>query len=308
MPKRTFTQSFFKQALDSLAEQIAVVNEAGIILFVNQSWINFGVENGVNVSFNWLETNYLESCGNAAIEGDSDASIVVKGINDVIKGRVSSFTHEYPCHSPTEKRWFILRITPFIAEQVQYFIVVHQDITRRKLVEKEVERLATIDGLTGIANRRKFDDFYDLQWKEHLRNQNQLSVALIDIDNFKEINDNFGHVFGDQCLKSLSSILANYSRRPCDLTARFGGDEFVIILGQTDLPTAITRMEHFMADIERLNTSDLFAEKQLILSVSIGVSTIKPKQSIDKTHLITKADGWLYNAKSSGRNQIAHEQ
>jgi diguanylate cyclase (GGDEF)-like protein len=293
--------------LDSLSEQIAVVNKNGIILFVNQNWINFGVENGINATYNWLGANYFESCGKAVIQGDIDASRVLKGIKNVIYGRHQSFSYEYPCHSPLEKRWFTLRITPFTAEQNQYFIVVHQNITQRKRVENEIERLASIDGLTGIANRRKFDDFFETQWKEHLRSQKPLSIALIDIDHFKDINDNFGHIFGDKCLKSLGAILLNYSRRPCDLAARFGGDEFISILGQTDLSGAIIRMEELMLEIEHINSSVWFANKQLRFSVSIGVSSIIPKPFIEKSHILSNADRWLYRAKSSGRNQICYQ-
>ncbi|MGX9418177.1 diguanylate cyclase [Vibrio sp. RC27] len=293
---------FFESVLNSLPEQLAVIDGEGRIVFVNQSWINFSSLNGGG-TIEWTNVNYLECCTSSQV--DSDFTKVAKGIKAIITTNEGTFTYEYPCHSPTEQRWFIMRMSPLNWEGSPYFVVTHQDITQRKLAEQKAEALALEDALTGIANRRKFTEFSDEQWRFNMREKTPLAVAIIDIDYFKSLNDTYGHAFGDECLVKLGAILKEMVRRPNELCARLGGDEFIIIFGNTTLLQARQRTEQILSCINAisLNHNSDF-DYSFALKVSIGCASLVPTQETSLENLINKADINLYRAKQSGRNKF----
>lgn len=296
---------FYVSVLDSLSQQIAVIDAQGLILWVNRSWKTFSEENGGEPDKTWRGINYLKVCGSAGESGEWDGGDAFTGIKEVIEGKHPTFYLEYPCHSPTEQRWFMMRIHSLDWNKLEYFVVTHEDITERKLVEIRVEELAVLDGLTGIANRHRFDDFLEDEWRRARRLGQPLSLVLCDIDFFKPYNDNYGHMAGDACLRRVSDALKPFSRRPGDLVARYGGEEFAVVLGNTDQQAACTLAGEIRAGVEALNIAHEYATPAGCVTVSVGVATLRPDTQPDASShdLIEAADQALYQAKRSGRNR-----
>jgi len=296
---------FYVSVLDSLSQQIAVIDAQGVIHWVNRSWKTFSEENGGEPDKVWHGTNYLSVCGSAAEGGERDGGDALSGIEGVIAGDQPTFYFEYPCHSPTEQRWFMMRIHPLDFDGPRYFVVTHENITERKLVEIRVEELAVLDGLTGIANRHRFDDFLEDEWRRGRRLGQPVSMALLDIDFFKLYNDIYGHMAGDECLRRVGEALKPFSRRPGDLAARYGGEEFAVILGNTVEQAACKVAEDIRAAIQALDIPHERSTPAGCVTTSVGVATLRPDTQPygSADDLIEAADKALYKAKRSGRNR-----
>jgi diguanylate cyclase (GGDEF)-like protein len=296
---------FYVSVLDSLSQQIAVIDAQGFIQWVNRSWRTFSEENGGEPDKAWRGTNYLNVCGSSADSGNRDGRDALTGIEKVIEGKQSTFYFEYPCHSPTEQRWFMMRIHPLNWNEPKYFVVTHENITERKLAEIRVGELAVLDGLTGIANRQRFDDFLEDEWRRARRLGHPVSMALCGIDFFKPYNDNYGHMAGDECLRRVSEALKPFARRPDDLVARYGGEEFAMVLGTTEEQPACKLAEKIRATIQALNILHEHATPAGCVTISVGVATLRPETKPDASphDLIEAADQALYKAKRSGRNR-----
>jgi diguanylate cyclase (GGDEF)-like protein len=174
-----------------------------------------------------------------------------------------------------------------------------------KLKTDMLERLVSIDGLTNIYNRRKFDETLKLEWKRAMRNKSRLSLIMCDIDHFKGYNDHYGHTAGDDCLRRVSQGLKNLLQRPADLLARYGGEEFAVILPETDYKGAVYISTILLKGIEELNIS--YPDSPIVghVTISIGVATSIPGKNCDTPlQLIEAADAMLYVAKQNGRNQF----
>ena len=183
------------------------------------------------------------------------------------------------------------------------------DISERKKQEQELETLkkqleeySYQDGLTGIANRRFFEDSYQREWLNAQREQQPLTLMLLDIDYFKQYNDHNGHLLGDACLKQIAQILKKSVSRPRDLVARFGGEEFVLILPDTTQASAIEVVERILQSIRTADICHSTSPLDQRLSVSLGVKTIIPTQKNDKMAFLKEVDQNLYLAKERGRN------
>jgi len=167
-----------------------------------------------------------------------------------------------------------------------------------------LERISLIDGLTGIANRRHFDQTLEKEWRRALHHGDILSLALIDIDFFKKYNDYYGHLAGDECLQKVGSILTESLKRASDLGARYGGEEFVILLPSTAKDGALTVTERIRSNVEELRISHEMSEVAKHVTVSIGVAAIRPELDKVPSKLIRQADSALYQAKNAGRNRV----
>src|SRR5579885_3480314 len=142
--------------VNTLEQQIAVIDEKGAIVDVNRAWIDFAAENGLPAGYAWVGRNYLEVLSESSLAGDALAGEAARGILEVLRGQRDAFHFEYPCHGPKEKRWFMMRVTRLRDESRQLYVIAHQNITARKLAEERAEYLAMHDALTGLANRRPF--------------------------------------------------------------------------------------------------------------------------------------------------------
>ena len=299
------TDDFLKSVLDTITEHIVVIDNEGIILFVNASWNLFGQNNACLIDGAWNGINYLAECDKAAASGDDFSVKAASGIRSVINADEETFYLEYPCSSPDENRWFMMRVTPFSDKGANYFVISHQNITERKLAEEKVLNLSRIDGLTNIPNRRYFDDFLNSEWKRCRRLGKPITLALIDLDHFKLLNDTYGHQAGDECLKSVGKVLTEFSNRPGDLCTRYGGEEFAIVFGDTKLSQAKVMINTLLNEIRSLNIPNENSPTHPTLTASIGVATMYPNSKNNTDELIKKADELLYFAKENGRNKVS---
>ena len=173
------------------------------------------------------------------------------------------------------------------------------------VVNKKLNELSTTDALTGIANRRLFDDKIASEWKRARRSQLPLSLIMIDIDHFKIYNDSFGHQAGDECLKQVATALKNALRRPADFVARYGGEEFAAIIPETDCNTAKEIAETLRSAVASLHIPHPKSDNGGCTTISLGVSSLIPNGEQTFQDLIAASDEALYKAKHAGRNRVA---
>jgi diguanylate cyclase (GGDEF)-like protein len=169
-------------------------------------------------------------------------------------------------------------------------------------------RLSVLDFLTGLANRRLFDETIDREWRVGIRKKNPISIIFLDIDFFKLYNDNYGHQAGDECLRQIAEVLKKYSRRPHDLCARYGGEEFIILLPEVRISEAAEIAEKIRTDVYKLQIKHDFSDTASHVTVSIGVADIIPTLKYNYNYLVDLADNALYSAKLGGRNRITVSQ
>jgi two-component system chemotaxis family response regulator WspR len=176
--------------------------------------------------------------------------------------------------------------------------------SQQQLLETNLvlQRLMNSDGLTGLSNRRHFDEYMDMEWRRALREQSELSLLMIDVDHFKSFNDSFGHVAGDDALRRVAEAIRAACSRSTDLAARYGGEEFVVVT-RSDHPSALAMAERIRDTIEQLVV--VHDDKELRTTISIGVATMDPScQFQHPEELLSAADRAVYQAKALGRNQV----
>ncbi len=185
------------------------------------------------------------------------------------------------------------------------------DISERKRIEhellkmqKKLEALSFEDGLTRTSNRRLFDERLDAEWKAACRAQQPISLILLDIDHFKQYNDYYGHVQGDECLVKVAEALKQVGARPRDIVARYGGEEFVLLLPETDETAALQLAERCRRSIEELYIPHETSGCSAFVTASIGVGTIIPAPDMEPKGFCQVVDKLLYAAKQDGRNGI----
>ena len=179
-------------------------------------------------------------------------------------------------------------------------------VSQQQLLDTNLvlQRLMNSDGLTGLSNRRHFDEYMELEWRRSLREQSQLSLLMIDVDYFKAYNDSFGHLEGDEALRKVAMAIKEASARPSDLPARYGGEEFALVLPNTSQGGARLVAEKLRQTVAALKIPHNSPTEGSSLTISIGLSTITPKAGSNCRDLILAADKGLYLAKNSGRNQV----
>lgn len=165
----------------------------------------------------------------------------------------------------------------------------------------ELQNLSSLDGLTGVSNRRHFDEQLDEEWKRAIRSKSAISLIMLDIDFFKAYNDAYGHQAGDECLKRMATEMSNALHRPGDLLARYGGEEFSAVLPETDGDGAEQIAEKMRSSVESLRIEHSTGSH---VTISLGVATIIPSFDALPEHLISMADKALYKAKENGRNRV----
>jgi diguanylate cyclase (GGDEF)-like protein len=202
-------------------------------------------------------------------------------------------------------RWLHLTATPLRDSEGKVIGAIEtlQDITLQRNAQAELERLASRDALTGLANRRLFDETLDTEWKRARREAHGLTLMMIDVDHFKRYNDTYGHPAGDLALKLVARALEQVVHRPGDLVARYGGEEFVVIMPATRNEGAEVVAGRILQRI-REEAIPHTGEEGGRLSISIGIATLMPAAKSTPESLVTAADAALYRAKRSGRNRM----
>jgi two-component system, chemotaxis family, response regulator WspR len=178
--------------------------------------------------------------------------------------------------------------------------------SQRKLLEinHELQRLTNVDGLTGLSNRRYFNDYSGPQWKLAIREKAPISILMIDVDNFKKYNDTYGHLAGDEVLKSVGSAMLRSFVRPTDLPARFGGEEFVVLLPATPIEALQTLGDRLRTNVEELKIPHAASGVCGHVTVSVGGAATIPNPEDTLLALVETADQALYEAKGSGKNRV----
>jgi diguanylate cyclase (GGDEF)-like protein len=174
---------------------------------------------------------------------------------------------------------------------------------RLKQTTDMLESMAWIDGLTGIPNRRRFDQMLEVEWKRAQRNHLPLGIIMVDIDHFKEYNDCHGHGEGDVCLKQVATMFAATVNRPGDLVARYGGEEFVILMPETDTDGTRQLADQLRHRIESMQIPHTNSSASCWVTISLGYASLIPQPNQASSALLDEADNMLYQAKSLGRNR-----
>jgi diguanylate cyclase (GGDEF)-like protein len=193
-------------------------------------------------------------------------------------------------------------VKPFNPTVVMARVALHLQVVRQR---RMLERLANIDGLTELANRRRFDEKYALEYQRARRNRQPLSLALLDIDSFKQYNDRYGHPAGDRALRSVARVAGAAMRRPGDLAARYGGEELVLLMPETDAVHARQVVEALCQAVAELRIAHEASTVAPVLTVSVGGATLDAAGAELPADLFEAADAQLYRAKQAGRNRIA---
>ncbi|MDH5721090.1 MAG: diguanylate cyclase [Spirochaetia bacterium] len=190
------------------------------------------------------------------------------------------------------------------SKQITHYVNIFHDITLRKEGEEKLKEMSTIDSLTGLYNRRIFSETYDRIYKSCMRNKEPLSLAFLDVDFFKLYNDIYGHQKGDICLKKIADMVKKNIKRPDDIAARFGGEEFIALLPYTDSKGAFQIMEDVREAVLQLKIPHEKSSVEKYVSISIGIATLTPAKVISKEKLLELADKAMYKAKNEGRNRV----
>ena len=317
---QTLPPNFAIEILDALSAHIAVLDGNGTIIAANAAWKRFAGANDREHAGAFIGSNYLAVCDAAALSGDDDARTVAQGLRDVLAGAIAEFSFEYPCHSPKQKRWFVLHVTRVSHAGPAQLIVAHEDITARRNAEDEAVRArqaaehanrelrralareqqnASTDELTGVGNRRHFFAAAARQIARARRHPEALAVGLLDVDRFKRINDTYGHQAGDRVLREVAQR-ARAQLRSVDELARYGGEEFVMLLPGSDARQAAQVAERIRARCAAEPV--MTAQGAIEASVSIGVAEVSAEAGIEPA--MRAADRALYRAKDQGRNRV----
>jgi diguanylate cyclase (GGDEF)-like protein len=180
--------------------------------------------------------------------------------------------------------------------------------TALQLANQELQRLAHLDGLTQVANRRGFDTCLAHEWRRLARDQQPLALVLCDVDYFKRFNDTYGHQAGDECLRQIAGAIGLAAKRPGDLVARYGGEEFAVILPNTPTQGGLKVANDIQLAIADLNIAHQGSVVNPFVTISIGVAVITPLTDVSSIHLVTAADRALYRAKAEGRDRVVLEE
>lgn len=229
------------------------------------------------------QTDYLD------LEGYESGAIdiIYKPINQVVlKQKVQTLVE-------------FIRIQQVLEEKVNELTILNEE---NQKMQEHIERLASIDYLTQTMNRRVLDESYERFYKDAKRNQTPISLLMIDLDNFKDYNDYYGHQKGDEALKIVAKVLKNTIKRPLDTVGRYGGEEFMIILPETDEDGAKLVATKILSNIKKEKVKHAPSISREVLTLSIGIASAVPTKEINKEDLIECADKKLYKAKDAGRD------
>jgi len=289
----------FASVLDALSSQICVTDKNGLIVAVNRAWRDFTVENPPVSLRAGVGADYLNICRNASGPGSDDARKFSLGMEAVLQGKTESFQMEYPCHSPTEYKWFLAEVTS-LKNRHHGTVISHTAITDRKILELELMRLAATDALTGLPNRRYFMEAANLEIERVDRFGAAASLVMIDLDNFKAVNDTYGHAVGDETLRCLARIFMEQLRQ-IDVFARIGGEEFVVMLPGTNEAGGVIVAEKLRLALSEATVKN--GQNEFHATACFGVAEVRAGDDSPEDCL-GRADAALYAAKRNGRNCV----
>lgn len=296
------SEARFRAAFDYSAVGSSITTLSGQILAVNAACCDL---------LGYTEDE-LRSLTFQSVSHPEDLPTDLAMVQELIDGKRTSFQMEKRyIRKDGEIVWALLSVSIVKDSQQNplYLLAQMQNMTRQKQAEEmliranqELEALVNIDGLTQIANRRRFDQHLAQEWNRLLRDQQFLSLILFDVDEFKRYNDCYGHQEGDDCLRQLAQAAKCIVQRPADLVARYGGEEFGVILPNTNVKGGRAIAEKIRLSIQALNIPHACSRVAPVVTVSVGVTSQIPSSTQTIDALMAQADQALYNAKRRGRN------
>ncbi len=294
-----FEAERLRAIVNNMAEGLLLINTDGIIRSANPAAYNLlGYAPGQLVDLNLIELLTepfnIEYAGYFSYESNP-------------AGRLNALRHgpqEVVLRGPSGNAVCLdLTMSKIFAEETLYVGLLH-DISAHKQSHDELLRIASTDPLTNLANRRQLDLFLRQEWSRAQRANSTLSLAIIDVDYFKPYNDTLGHQAGDRCLQQVAAAIKSIANRPTDLAARFGGEEFVLLLAATDMDGARQLAERARAAVEAQALPHPASGIGPYVTVSIGVASMCPQKDTPTSDLLAAADAALYQAKEQGRNRV----
>ncbi len=305
------SESRYRSVIASMSEGIVLQQADGQIITCNQSAekiLGLSIEQMQGLKSVDFERLTVQEDGSAFLGEEHPAMLTLK------TGQPQTNVIMGICQEDHPIKWISINSQPlFHPDQTTPYAVVASfaDITEQKLAQeimrKEVElehMRALTDGLTQVPNRRCFDERLQIEWQRLLREQQSLSLILIDIDYFKLYNDHYGHQVGDTCLIQIAQTAASQLKRPTDLFARYGGEEFVVILPNTDIEGAIAVVEVIQQSIRDLKIPHTASKVSQNVTISLGIASLIPTQGQSPEDLVAIADKNLYQAKQQGRDRF----
>jgi diguanylate cyclase (GGDEF)-like protein len=286
--------------LDSLSEHIAVLDISGVIVVTNMSWNSHRAKDaGGPEARPRPGTNYFGMLKrDAATKLRSER--LWKNIVSVIEGEKDRFTMDYTSHSGKGKRWFLLSVTPLKSgSHITGAVVSHTDITRRKLAELETKRFSVTDPMTGILNRKAGLESVHRQTKYCERHGCSFTVCFIDLDNLKNVNDNYGHKEGDRVIISFVNLLRS-ALRESDVMCRLGGDEILLVLQETSLEGGKAVLKRIQDSVDRKNEK---SSKPYRIEYSYGFAEYTLGSKLTAEELVDIADRNMYKTKIAKKEQ-----
>ncbi len=303
----------FQHVIENMHDGVLTIDRLGIITTVNAAAINILEISKEQILDKKLSDGFFDYA-----ENDDFIQIILDAVYD------SSMNHHKICNYYTGQHLKSLFVTTsFLKAEIEGTLqsigvtVLFSDITelqelrdaaaaldKIKLLNQKLERLSYFDELTGLPNRRFFNDTCNREWYRAMRLQRSLAFIMIDVDYFKELNDQHGHQTGDACLLAVANTLNSALKRPYDLIMRYGGDEFIAVIPDADIKAARIIAETMHRAILELNIENACTSCGRV-TVSIGVSSQVPVLESHWKELLTAVDKAIYRAKQNGRNQIA---
>ena len=292
--------ALLQSILNSMPAQTVVMDPTGMMLGVNDAWRKFWWFDRNKPEPTWTSMNYFAVVGENSDPSDPAVQEATEGITAVIRGRSNEFSMDYPCRAHDELYWFHIHVLP--VPSVNGIVITHIDITDRKRAEAALIFQATHDSLTQLPNRGLLRDHLNQALAFDRRNLRHTHVAVLDLDNFKDVNDAFGHAYGDLMLQRISQRLTSCLSDQ-DFLARVGGDEFVIVFSNRsphwDVEDALHRIRDVVSAPMSLQVTSVRP------SMSIGVVS-SPSHDGDSESVLRDGDTAMYESKRSGRDRWTH--
>lgn len=291
----------FQSTLDALTDHIAVIEADGTIATVNQAWRAFANAHDPSSHKATEGADYLALCDAAAARGDRDAGKVASIIRKVLSGAATQGQWEHRFEDgPAGFGWFLVKVSRIVGDGPVRVLVAREDVTDRKANESRIEFLATHDALTGLPNRNLLEDRTRQSIERSRRLGQRLAVLTVDLDNFKQLNDAYGHSVGDAAIAACAHRIARAAEGVSDTVARLGSDEFVVVVGDTTDPgTAAARIARALHEAVKAPMAVL-DDHEFTLLASIGIS-LYPSDGTSFDALLKNSEAAMYRAKALGR-------
>ncbi len=292
-------KELFQSVLESLAARIAVLDSQGKIVSCNAAWERFSSNYGLTPETLGVGANYLQTFLGTT-ENQRQNLRMYEGVRAVLDGRLEYYQEEYQCQLSSADNWYIMSVTPLVGG-VRGAVVSHMDITGRKRAEQQIEYMALHDILTDLPNRQLFMDRINQALARSKRYRKPAAILYMDLDDFKSINDRFGHQAGDGVLTETARRLKELVRES-DTVARIGGDEFAVILMDVQKPADAGVVAEKIVRATSVPIS--VGDQEVEVGASIGIS-VYPKDGTSIASLLKCADSAMYVAKGLGKGSYS---